>query len=75
MPGIHFVADFFAIHANGKHALEPLDSDQGSFQFLHSCPELQLKPDDERGNANSGFQLGRVERFGEIIIRAGLQTG
>ena len=75
LPVIAVVADFLAITAYRQQTLQLLDLGECVLQFAHLFAEPMLETEDAASDLQPCPQLLAVERFGDIVVGAAVQSG
>ena len=73
-PGFLICPDLVAMHTDGKNSLERLDMGQGILKFFDSVGQSSLQLNDPLSHADACPQFLVAERFGNIVIRSGLEV-
>src|SRR5437868_5816428 len=74
VPVIAVVADFFAVTADGKHALKRLDGGMCVGESADALGQSGLEGGKTDANLDARAKFGVVERFDDIMIGAGLEA-
>src|SRR5439155_263902 len=75
LPVVAVVANLLAVRADRQQAAQLPDAGQGLFQLGDAGRQHGLQFDDADADLHAGLELLMVERLGDVVVRAGLQTG
>ncbi len=74
-PGFLVVPNLLAMHTDGNESLKRFDMGQSILEFFDPVRQSGLQFDDPLSHVDARAQFLVAERFGDIVIRAGLKAG